>query len=273
MSKIIFFGNQKLVQGIKPHVTPITDILEQAGHQILATITTKSDLAVLPSLKKAHPEAIGVLASFGYIVPGSVIALFEPLGILNIHPSLLPKYRGSTPIETAILNGDSETGISIMKIATAMDAGPIYSQTTCPITPVDDKFTLSEKLTTLGAKSLLDVLAHPKSLPTPQTGTPTYTEKLDKSIAILDPKSKSATQLDREIRAFLGFPKSKLTLLGLSCTITKAHTSPTQVTPLDQKCTDEAYLVIDTLIPEGRKEMSATAFLHGYGIHRETPLL
>ena len=260
---IIFFGNQKLVQGIKPDITPVTDILEQAGHKIIAHILTKEDLLKIPEILEQHPTAVAVLASFGYIVPGSIISLFEPLGILNIHPSLLPKYRGSTPIETAIASGDKQTGVSIMKIVKAMDAGDVYAQKTIEISPTDTKFTLAQKLTTLGAFSLVEILNNP-STPKPQSGTPTFTEKLTKQMSALRPDTKTATQLDREIRAFLSFPKSKITLMGKSCIILKAHPATTRQTPLDLKCSDNNYLIIDELLPENSKKMTALDFLNGH---------
>ena len=263
---IIFFGNQKLVQGIKADVATITNALVAAGHNIIATISTKEDLAKVPIIVAANPNAIAVLASFGYIVPASIIELFEPIGILNIHPSLLPKYRGPTPIETPILNGDTKTGISIMKLATAMDAGPIYAQKTLPISQEDNKFTLCEKLTSLGAQTLVELLKKDiVNSTTPQNHTEaTYTQKLTKSMSNLQPSLKTALQLDREVRAFLNFPKSKLTLLNIPCTITATHTSPTPNTSLDQKCIDGNYLIIDELIPENSKKMTAQAFLNGH---------
>lgn len=262
MSKIIFFGNQKLIQGIKPDVTTVTDALKRAGHEVIATITTREELTSIPTLIEQHPDAIGILASFGYIVPEKIFSLFEPLGILNIHPSLLPQYRGSTPIETAILNGDSQTGVSIMKIVRAMDAGPVYAQQTATIDPSDTKFTLADKLTRLGADMLLEVI---KGQPTPvdQVGEPTFTDKLDKSQSPLEP-SKPATQLEREVRAFLGFPRSRATLRGIDCIITAAHVADTPNYDFDLKCSDGKYLCIDRLIPANSREQSAQAFSIGH---------
>lgn len=261
---IIFFGNQKLVQSIKRDIAPITDILEQAGHPIVATILTKDDFPKVTEALERHPDAIAVLASFGYIVPERIFNLFEPRGILNIHPSLLPKYRGSTPVESAILNGDTKTGISIMKIVKGMDSGPIYAQATTSVSDTDTKFTLCEKLTILGAQTLLDVISKPYEAPTPQSGTPSFTEKLDKSMAPLDFAVKTATQLDREIRAFLGFPRSRASLRGVDCIVTSAHVADAPQYDFDLRCTDGKYLVIDTLIPANSREMSASAFALGH---------
>jgi methionyl-tRNA formyltransferase len=265
--KIIFFGNQKLVQGLKSDVTTITDALESAGYEIIANITTKEDLAKIPNIIEVNKNVIGVLASFGHIVPTSVIDLFEPIGILNIHPSLLPKYRGSTPIETTILNGDEVTGVSIMKITKAMDAGEIYAQKSLKISPEDDKFTLCKKLTTLGSSLLLETIKNiidTTAKTTPQDETKaTFTTKLDKSLSPLDPSRKTASQLNREVRAFLAFPKSKYTFHNISCTVTLTHVSDHSETPLDLKCADGKYLNIERLHPENKKEMPTADFLRG----------
>jgi len=261
---IIFFGNQKLVQGIKKDVATITDILQAAGHETIATITNKSGYEQLSALLKQYPNSVGILASFGYIVPQEVIDLFEPLGILNIHPSILPKYRGPTPIETAILNGDNQTGVSIMKISKSMDAGDIYTQQSIDTSPDDNKFTLCDRLTRLGADMLVQVLDNtPK--PTKQDHTQaTFTQKLDKSMALLDP-TKSATQLEREVRAFLSFPRSRITLRDIDCIITTAHVSDTPQTPdIDLLCSDGKYLCIDRLIPANSRDMAIQAFLLGH---------
>jgi len=267
MSNIIFFGNQKLVQGLRNEVTTITNILESAGHNILLQISDPTDFSKIPS--PLPKNTIAVLASFGYIIPEDIINLFEPVGILNIHPSLLPKYRGSTPIETAILNGDQTTGVSIMKIAKSMDAGPIYSQTSISISKNDNKLTLCEKLTKLGAKTILELLQtvvkNTTPTPTSQDSTKaTYTQKLDKSMSKLQPSAHTAEQLDRQVRAFLNFPKSKYTFGNTECIVLSAHPADQPSTPLDLKCTDNKYLIIDTLQPASRKPMTAAEFLRGY---------
>jgi len=276
MSKIIFFGNQKLVQGIKTDVTTITDALQQSGHEIIATITTKKDLTTLSNILSQHPDAIAVLASFGSIAPETVLNLFEPIGILNIHPSLLPKYRGSTPIESAILNGDQQTGVSIMKLSKAMDAGPLYAQQSISISKNDNKFTLCAKLTALGSQMLIDLLKNIVNFttqPIPQDETnATYTQKLDKSMSKLQPSTKTAQQLDQQVRAFLNFPKSKYTFQNVECTILKTHPAPAPATQLDLKCADGNYLVIDQLLPANSKPMSAKDFLNGLKSDLSPPL-
>ena len=208
---------------------------------------------------------IGILAAYNILVPDAVLELFEPTGIINLHPSMLPLYRGSTPIESVILDGTSETGVSLMKLSRDMDAGPLYFSQRVSLTGTETKDQLYEALSTIGANAVINLLGVVKNTtPTPQSSTePTYTAKLDKSLSVLDPATKSAVRLEREIRAYAGFPKSKLTLFDKVCTITTAHVADQPSTALDQKCADGQYLIIDSLIPENSREMSAGAFLIG----------
>jgi methionyl-tRNA formyltransferase len=120
--KIIFFGNGPLAEYALA-------VIEREC-QVIFHAHRKEDLAEAVRLKQEFPEAHGVLASFGVMIPGSVLEAFEPEGILNVHPSLLPLYRGASPIESAILDGDSDFSVSVMKLVKAMDAGPVYYQET-----------------------------------------------------------------------------------------------------------------------------------------------
>lgn len=295
---IIYFGNEQLAQGLNGPITPILDMLIAQEYSIKAIFTNYNphqksrsktvprvvELAerhnipiYTPNSKKALFEAlkplilnsketpIGVLAAYNIIIPDEALQLFEPIGILNLHPSLLPKYRGSTPIESVILNGDKETGISIMKLDKAMDAGPLYAQIKLRIPENISKQSLYEMLANTGSSTLEDILPSIHSLtPKAQSGTPTFTNKLTKSLSALKPLEKTAEELSREIRAFKNFPKSKLTLLNTPCTITSAHVDTYPKTPLDPKCKDQNFLIIDSLIPENSKEMTAEAFLNGH---------
>ncbi|MGC1176964.1 MAG: methionyl-tRNA formyltransferase, partial [Candidatus Saccharimonadales bacterium] len=147
--KIVFFGNERLATGVTTEVWTLRQLLEE-GYVIAAVVVAQKNtgpsrsarpLEIVALAEKHHipvlsPEKpadiaeklqafgadIGVLVAYGKIVPQSVIDIF-PAGIVNIHPSLLPKHRGPTPIESAILNGDEETGVSLMKLTAQMDTG------------------------------------------------------------------------------------------------------------------------------------------------------
>jgi methionyl-tRNA formyltransferase len=301
---VIFFGNEQLTQGLSSVITPSFDALLQNNYDIIALVlakkpeTKKSRSAKIPeiiekavardipvffpansaellSLVESLNPDIGVLASFGRLVPERVINSF-PLGILNIHPSLLPKYRGTTPIESAILNGDQKTGVSIMELAKEMDAGAIYAQKSIQLSGRESKQDLYETLARLGSSLLIKTLEEIVSgvaKPIAQNeSAATFTQKLDKSRSPLDPAAKSATQLYREVRAFLNFPKSKYLFFGIDCAITRASVAMKPENPdLDLKTADGSYLVIEKLIPAGKKEMSAADFLHGFQNRQNQP--
>lgn len=289
-TRVIFFGNEQLAQGIKAK-TPIFDaLLADEHYEICALVLPQAHVRkpfpitiqaqkhnieirqvqkgaeLLPIIEELKPE-VGVLAAFGKLVPESAINAI-PAGILNIHPSLLPKYRGTTPIETALLNGDTETGVSIMRLTKEMDAGNILAQESVQITAETTKQSLYEDLSTLGAKLLLDVLPGALAKNAPETAQndaeATFTSKLSKDLALLKPVEKTAQTLYNEVRAYAGFPKSKTVLLDIPCTITTAHVADQASTELDLLCADSKYLVIDRLLPENSKEMDARSFLNGH---------
>ena len=211
-------------------------------------------------------DPVGILSSYGRIVPQEIIDLFTP-GIINIHPSLLPLYRGPSPIESAILNGDQETGVSIMLLSLAMDAGPIYVQKSYPLDGSETQPMLYETLARLGSEQLIEhlpAIIDGSLTPTEQAGEPTYSRLLQKTDALVDPLSRPAEMITRHIRAYLTFPKTKLTLLDQLVTVTAAHVSNERTSPLDVTCQDGMYLVIDELIAPSGRRMDGQAFLNGY---------
>lgn len=253
MNKIIFFGNGPLADYSKA-------ILAQ-HFEIVFHARTKEDLETVKELKKENKDLKGILASYGVMIKSDVLDLFEPEGILNIHPSLLPQYRGASPIESAILNGDTDFSVSIMKLAKGMDAGPIYYQKTQSNLPLE-KFKIYKNLAEAGANWLVENL---ESLPKPQeqTGEPTFTEKFDKDMSMLTPEKDNSEKTLRKIIAFEKYPKAKYNFYNKECIILKAHIASVQ-TPLSIKCIDNKYIVIDELQPAGKKPMDAKSFLNGY---------
>ena len=288
-NKIIFFGNEQLAQGIKAG-TPIFDALLENNYKVCALVlpaaharkpfpiaikAQKASIPIhyvarghelLPIIEQYQPQ-LGILAAFGKLVPQSAIDAI-PAGIINIHPSLLPKYRGTTPIETPLLNGDTKTGVSVMRLVKEMDAGPLLAQSEVEIAPGTTKQSLYEELSQVGTKLLLQVLPGALAKNAPETAQnearASFTAKLDKSMSELKFAEKGASELVREVVAFAGFPKSKTILLNIPCTITKAHVADEAATILDQKCADGKYFIIDRLLPENSKEMDAKSFLNGH---------
>ena len=143
MEKVIFFGNGPLADYALA-------VIEREC-QVVFHARTREDLEEVKKIKRENPDAHGILASFGVMIKSDVLELFEPEGILNVHPSLLPTYRGASPIESAILAGDIDFSVSVMKLVKAMDAGPIYWQETLPGLPLD-KAAIYRELAEAGAK-------------------------------------------------------------------------------------------------------------------------
>lgn len=291
--RVVFFGNEQLAQGLSDPGTPAFDSLTSAGIEIVALVLPqdpsgssrkKKPFKILEKAAAAKVPVIfanqftdldaelrnleadfGVLASYGKIVKQSTIKVFRH-GIINIHPSLLPKYRGTTPIETAILKGDPGTGVSIMQLTAQMDAGDILAQEKIPLTD-QSKDELAAELADLGAKLLVKVLQNYNQI-TPRAqneAEATFTDKLDKSQSLLRPESETALELVNRIRAFQGFPKAKIEINGQLVTVLAAHTSNGPVEPLEAsfEAGDGRYLIVDQIVPENSKPMSVQAFLNG----------
>lgn len=246
---------------IKP--SPIKAFAQKHNIQLLQPVKLTDIIDEIKSIG----NVTGVLASYGKIIPESIISLFNP-GIINLHPSLLPKYRGPSPIESAILNGDAETGVTIMKLTAEMDAGPIYAQGHYVLQGNETKPKLYEQLAETGSKLLV------KTLPGIMDGSlratnqddsaATYCKLLSKRDSLVNPRQFSAEELERRVRAHLGFPKTKITLNGHETIITKSHTSPVKENSLDVLCSDGKYLVIEQLIAPSGREMTAKDFVNGY---------
>ncbi len=291
---LVFFGNERLVSGLARTDAPFLGALIEHGYHIAAVVSHHSEersrkkrplevaevaaehnipvylpakCADLADTLRAIRADAAILVAYGQIIPQSIIDIF-PLGIINIHPSLLPLYRGPTPIESAILNLDSATGVSIMQLTAGMDAGPIYAQTRINLSGTETKFDLYHRIIDVSIPLLLEYLpdildgtAHP----TPQDDSAaTYCHLLQKSDALLDPMRYTARQADARVRAHLGFPKSKLEINGHSIIVTRTHVTNTPSSACDIICQDGAYLSIDELIAPSGKSMSAQAFFHGY---------
>jgi len=209
----------------------------------------------------------GVLVSYGKIIPQSTIDLFKP-GIVNIHPSLLPIYRGPSPIESAIANGDKATGVSIMKLSAGMDDGPVYTQVVHELNRHESRPELYEKLFKTGTDTLLSLLPsiiNDSIQATPQDESKaTYCSLFTKDDSRIKPNEISTERAERLVRAHLNFPKTKIEVLGHIVTITKAHVSTENKSPLDILCNDNNYLSIDELIATSGRTMSAKDFLNGH---------
>ena len=242
------------------------------------------------SFKKAENSAalaayhadLYIVAAFGQILPQSV--LDQPrLGTLNIHASLLPKYRGADPIAEAILQGESETGITIMLLDAGIDTGPMLLKRSLPIAEDDTTGTLTTKLAALGAQCILEVLprwVNGEITPEPQDELQaTHTRMLKKEDGLIR-WDKPAAVIARQVRAYNPWPSAYTYWQGKLLKIQMAHALPLQpdpsVTPGTVGTHDEAghhllsiatgsgLLAVSQLQLEGKKSMSAEEFLRGY---------
>ena len=287
--RIIFFGTEafsadalRALIAAKFNVVAVVTKPDQPkgrGHKLteplVKTIAREHDIPVWQPTKLAdvaeqitslQPVA-GVLVSYGKIIPQSIIDLFTP-GIINVHPSLLPRYRGPSPIEAAIMHRDNQTGVTIMQLSAAMDAGPIYTQRTIPLDHTETKPALYATLSNIGNQLLIDTLPDILSgalTPTPQNDADaTYCSLLSNQDGLLNPAELTAVQAEARVRAFLSFPRTRLQFGDQTLIVTRAHVSKTAETPLSVQFFDDNHLTPDELIAPSGKTMTAEAFLRGH---------
>jgi len=230
---------------------------------------------VVAELKALAPEVI-VVAAYGHILRAEVLNI-PPKGCLNVHASLLPRYRGAAPIAAAILTGEEETGVTIMLMDEGMDTGPILSQATCAISPQDTQESLTARLAQLGAELLMDTL--PRWLageiePRPQDHSrATYSRIITKENGLID-WSQSAVDIWRQCRAYYPWPSTYTYWRGKLLKVLKAeplpHWSgkgePGQVMALDEGlavATGEGALLLREVQFAGRKAIGAEDFARG----------
>lgn len=174
---------------------PVADVARELGLALDQPASVNDD-AARARIAAAEPEAVCVCA-FGALIKEPLLSEYE---MLNVHPSLLPRWRGAAPVERAIMAGDAETGVSIMRVTAGLDSGPVCARATTPVAPTDTYGTLAGRLEGLGAQLLVDVLdRRPECAPQDEAGA-TYAEKLTAEDRRLDP-ARSAVELDRTIRA------------------------------------------------------------------------
>lgn len=221
-------------------------------------------------IKSAAPEVM-VVAAYGLLLPAAVLGM-PRCGCINIHASLLPRWRGAAPIQRAMLAGDAETGVSIMQMQVGLDTGPVYISRTTPIATDDTAGLLHDRLAQLGAELLLQVLAElPALRPLPQDDArATYAAKLTRSEAQLD-WQRPAAELARAVRAFNPWPMAWTVYAGKPLRILKAvvrdipvAAAPGSVLTADHEgieiATGRGVLRIIELQPAGGRAMSAADF-------------
>jgi methionyl-tRNA formyltransferase len=236
--------------------------------------------AAQQAIAQADAEAMVVVA-YGLILPQWVLeAMAGPgqWGCLNIHGSLLPRWRGAAPIHRAIESGDSQTGVTIMQMDAGLDTGAMLLTESVAIGPADTTATLHDHLAALGARLVVQALADPAAwlaAPQPQNGV-TYAHKIDKSEAAIDWRL-SAAQIARRVRAFDPFPGATAQMGGETLKVWSAHALADDAPALDAPGTvlraDAQGIVVQTgdgalcltsLQRPGAKRLSAADFLRGF---------
>lgn len=291
--------------GTPEFAVPALQALVQAGHEVVLVLTQPDrpsgrgmklsyspvkaaalahDIPVFQpdTLKTAEAQAriveanagAMIVAAYGLIIPQAVLQM-PRFGCYNIHASLLPRWRGAAPIQRAILAGDNETGVTIMEVVPALDAGAMISKGTVPITASDTAQSLHDVLARMGAQLMVQAIGkleqQSRLEATPQDASlVTYAHKLDKAEAVMD-WHKSAIELSRQVRAFNPFPVAQAFLAGKPCRIWMAQALPGKAEPgsiVDLKdgitvgC-GEGLLRLEELQLPGGKRLSARDFLAG----------
>ena len=223
---------------------------------------------ITKELTELAPDA-GVLVSYGKLLPQRTLDVFAPTGIINVHPSLLPRYRGPAPIEAAIIHGDKTTGITLMQLTLGMDEGPIFAQETYQLHGNETKSELTSNLAQRGASFLVEQLPSILSgelQSTPQKNSDvSYTSLLSKKDSYLDPATDDAYALERKVRAYLGYPKTHLVLHDNDVIVTTVKVVESlAASHLVISCANNTYLEVLELVAPSGKTMSGTDYLRGY---------
>jgi methionyl-tRNA formyltransferase len=264
---------------LKPGPSPVKEVALQAGIRVLQPERAR-DKSFIQQLSELSPDLI-VVAAYGQILPPAILEM-PRFGCINVHTSLLPKYRGAAPIQWALLNGESETGITIMKMDAGLDTGDILTQQTTPILPDDTSQVLHERLAHIGASLLAATIpayiaGEITPRPQPAEGV-VYAPKIKKQDGQID-WSQPATDLWNRVRAFTPWPGaytwfdeagSRLRLKLLKVEPDAAQGSPGQVLVAAKNtllvACGQGALRISSLQLEGARPLETQQFLAGHPI-------
>jgi len=276
--RIVYLGTPELA------VPPLRALVE-AGHDVALVITRPDQRrgrgpARSPSPVKAEAQQLGipvateletaleagaqlgVVVAYGRLVPAATLAR---LPMVNLHFSLLPRWRGAAPVERAILAGDEVTGVSVMALVPALDAGPMYGSAAVLIEPEEHVGQLQVRLVEVGSRLLVDLLAGPLPVPRPQTGEVTYAAKLRPAELELDWR-RSADELERVVRldgAWTTWRGRRLRVLDAEVVPTMTGAAAPGQLHADVVATGEGGLRLLVVQPEGKRPMRATTWLRG----------
>ena len=261
-------------RGMALRASPVKELAQASGIEVFQPPTLR-DADAQNKLRAVGAEAM-IVAAYGLILPQAVLDL-PRLGCLNIHASLLPRWRGAAPIQRALLAGDRETGVCIMQMDAGLDTGPVLLAQSLTIAAEDSAASLHDKLADLGARLIVDALARLPLNPVaqPEHGA-TYAAKIEKAEALLDWRQ-SAVALERQVRAFDPFPGAAARWQGSPLKIWRAEVipdagggEPGTVLAVDRSgivvATGDGALRLSELQKAGGKRLPAAQFLAGMAV-------
>ena len=265
-------------RGMKLLPPPVKECAQAHGIPVYQPLKLR-DPAVGELIGQLAPQLI-VVAAYGRILPDEILAA-PPLGCINVHSSLLPKYRGAAPINWAVLNGEEETGVTIMHMAARLDAGDIISSAATPIDPDEPVTALHDRLAQMGARLLVETVAQIEAgtaRRTPQDESQaTLAPMLSRELSPMD-FTRPARQLHNQVRGLIPWPAAVTQLGECRCKVfvTTVLDAKTSAAPgailaagkqgIEVACGGGTVLRIDELQPDGGKRMSAGDFLRGHPI-------
>ena len=262
-------------RGKKLTPPPVKVVAEEMGIPVYQPERVKDNEELREKLLSINPDLI-VVAAYGKILPEWLLNI-PKYGTVNVHASLLPKYRGASPIQWALLNGEEETGVTIMKVIPELDAGDIISQRRVKIEREDNAKTLHDKLAEVGAELLVETIplyVSGRLKPVPQNEEEaTYCPQIKKEMGEID-WTRSSREIFNQIRAFTPWPSAYTTFRGKRVKILKAEPvegsgKPGEVIEAGRElivATGKGALRVERLRPEGRKEISGEEFVRGYRV-------
>ncbi|EON3044688.1 methionyl-tRNA formyltransferase [Enterococcus hirae] len=303
MTKLVFMGTPAfsvpILEGLLEEGYEVVAVVTQpdrpVGRKKIITPTPVKEAAVKHGLLVLQPEKISgseemekiialqpdviITAAFGQFLPEKLLQ--APVhGAINVHASLLPKYRGGAPVHYSIINGEKETGVTIMEMIKKMDAGGIYAQESLPITKQDDVGTMFEKLSALGKQLLLKTLPdilNGNLSPRPQDESKvTFSPNITREQEAID-WNKTAEEIDNQVRgmrpwpiAFTTYEQTRWKLLNVEALAEKTTAVPGTIIKKDKKnlwiaCGKQTVLAIKELQPAGKGKQAINEFLNGSG--------
>lgn len=239
-SLVVTAPDRRQGRGMKLTASPVKEYA--LAHNIPLLQPEKLDEEFIAQIKEFSPD-LSIVIAYGKIIPEQLINL-PRLGTINIHYSLLPRWRGASPIESAILAGDTETGIAIQQMVYELDAGPILAEAKTDIDPDETAPELRARLGDMGAELLVEVLPNILNSSQPsviQTGEVTRARKIQKSDGFIDIKKDDDNLMYRKYRAYAEWPRTYFTQANKRYIITAAHF-------------EKRKFIIDRVIPEGESE-------------------